>query len=532
MGGKTTTHTPAKAKRKASSSVLVKMKGISKRFHNVVALDKVDFEIGAGEIHSILGENGAGKTTLMNILYGLYHPDEGEIFVEGKKADIKGPHDAIELGIGMIHQHFQLVPPLSVLKNITLGYEPKKLGYFFDEKESEQKVSSIMKEYGLEVDLKAKVSDLEVGALQRVEIVKALYRGSKILIMDEPTAVLTPQESTKLMETLKNLANKNLAVIPFISHKLDEVLNISDRITVLRNGRLVEVVDTVKTDKKKLARAMVGRELVFKTKAPKARRGKIALKVSDLKAFSDTGTVALKGVSFELSTGEILGIAGVSGNGQEELAEVLAGLRHATSGGVSLLGKDITNRNPRSVKESGLGYIPADRMRMGIIKDFSVAENLLLKHQDENEFRSKGMLPFKNSAFVDEEKMKQKARDLIKEFDIKVPDENTPAKNLSGGNIQKLILARELWQQPHVLVACYPTRGLDVGSIESVRKILNKQVESGSALLLISESLEELKLMSNRIAVMYEGEILDIVQPSTTRESIGLLMGGKRAKAK
>jgi simple sugar transport system ATP-binding protein len=512
--------------------VILEMRGITKRFPGVLANDHIDFEIRAGEIHALLGENGAGKTTLMNILYGLYQPDEGQILIRGKPVTIRSPKDAIDLGIGMIHQHFMLVDPLTVTENVILGLRSSREP-FLDLEVAEKRIIELSKRYGLKVDPKARIEQLSVGERQRVEIIKALYRGAQILILDEPTAVLTPPEVKELMKMMKKMAKEGLAVIPFITHKLPEVMEVSDRVTVLRRGKVVATLCTKRTNKGDLAKKMVGRQIYFGVKRRKVKQGKVVLSVKDLEALNDKGLPALRKVSFDVHEREILGIAGVSGNGQRELAEVITGLRKATGGKVIILGKDVTNKSPKEITAQGVGHIPEDRVGTGLIMNFTVAENLILGSQSEPPFVNRWFLPFNKRWFLDKNEINRYADQLIKEYDIKTPSRDTPARNLSGGNLQKLILARELSRKPKLLIANQPTRGLDVGATEFIQSKLEEQKEKGTAILLISEDLDEIMCLSDRIAVMYEGQIVGIVPAEKAKiKDIGLMMAGvKKAKS-
>jgi len=511
--------------------VVVEMRGITKRFPGVVANDHVNFDVRAGEIHALLGENGAGKTTLMNILYGLYQPDEGEIYIRGKKVSIKSPKGAIDFGIGMVHQHFMLVPPLSVTENIILGLKSPK-GQFLDLEGAEKKITEFSQRYGLTVDPKAKIWQLSVGEQQRVEILKALYRGAQVLILDEPTSVLTPLEIKDLMAILKRMAKEGLAIVPFITHKLPEVMAISDRVTVLRAGKVVSTIETKRTNKEDLAKKMVGRGVLFRLQRRHVKKGKVVLEVKGLQALSDKGLPALKGVSFSLREGEILGIAGVAGNGQRELAEVIAGLRKSTGGRILILGRDMANCSPAEVIDAGAGYIPEDRLETGLVMDFSIAENLILKTHHKPPFAYNWFFPFRKNWFLNRKEVNKHAEKLISDFNVVTPSKDVPAKHLSGGNLQRLILARELSTNPKVIVAAQPTRGLDVGATEYIRKILMEQTTKGAGVLLISEDLDEVIMMSDRIAVMYEGEIMGIVPATKAKiEDIGQMMAGVKRMA-
>lgn len=493
------------------------MRGIVKRFPGVLANDHIDFEVRAGEIHALLGENGAGKTTLMNILYGLYRPDQGQIAINGQVVAIHSPANAIRLGIGMIHQHFMLVPTLSVVENVALGL-PSSRGFLLDLEVVTERILHLSQTYGLTVDPAATVWQLAVGEQQRVEILKALYRGADLLILDEPTAVLTPQEVEELFTTLRRMAREGHALI-FISHKLHEVLSISDRVTVLRDGRVVKTLPTAEATREDLARLMVGREVLLRVDRPPVKLGDPVLRLEDLWAAGDKGVPALRGVSLQVRSGEILGIAGVSGNGQRELAEVIAGLRLPTQGRIIIAGVDTTGWSPERLLKHGLAYIPEERMRDGVIRDFSVEENLILKNHTDR--------PYANGIFMNFGKIAEYADNLIANFDIRTPSRDTPLKNLSGGNIQKMVLARELSRQPRVLIAAQPTRGVDISATEYIHRQLVAQRAKGTATLLISEDLDEILNLSDRIAVMYEGQIVGVVdQHEATVEQLGLMMAG------
>ncbi|RME48994.1 MAG: ABC transporter ATP-binding protein [Chloroflexi bacterium] len=493
------------------------MRGIVKRFPGVLANDHIDFDVHAGEVHALLGENGAGKSTLMKILYGLYQPDEGQILLNGEPVQLTSPADAIRLGIGMIHQHFMLVPSLTVAENVALGL-PSSRGLLTDLDRVSLRIQELAGVYGLQVDPAAHVWQLSVGEQQRVEILKTLYRGASLLILDEPTAVLTPQEVDELFVTLRQMARDGHALI-FITHKLREVFAISDRVTVLRDGRVVGRVATEETNRSELARMMVGREIIERWEKPPARPGPVILDVSNLHCESDKGTPALRGVSFQVRAGEILGIAGVSGNGQRELAEVIAGLREATAGHIRLAGQDLTNQPPDKIIAAGLAYIPEERLTMGVIQDFSVAENAILETHTSPDLT--------NGPFLNLEAIRRHTARLIRDYDVRTPGQETPAKNLSGGNIQKLILARELSREPRVLVAAQPTRGVDIGATEYIHRRLIEQRNQGTAILLISEDLDEIQSLSDRIAVMYEGEIVgEVPAEEADVEELGLMMAG------
>ena len=485
----------------------------------MIANDGIDLKVRRGAIHCLLGENGAGKTTLVRILYGLYQPDEGEIVLGGKPIQISSPRAALTQHIGMVHQHFRLVPTLSVEENVVLGLD-EGTGPFLNLRKTRQKISKISEEYGLPIAPQAKIWQLTVGQQQRVEIIKALYRDASILIMDEPTSVLTPQEVDQLFATLRTLVDDGLTII-FITHKLDEVMEISDQVTVLRQGKVVATFPTSQTDKPSLARSMVGREVVFRLEKSVAERGEKLLQVDSVHALNDRGLPALRGVSFDLYGGEILGVAGVSGNGQTELAEVLTGLRRATKGKISLSGKTITNRSAREIADLGIAHVPAERIRMGIVPALSIRENLILK--------SYRHPPFSSLGFLNRKESDTNARRAMKDYQIAAPSDDTAVKLLSGGNIQRVVLARELSGDPRLIVAAHPTYGLDVGATEQVRQVLLEQRERGAAVLLISEDLEEIMTISDRILVLFSGEVMGIIDADGADvERIGLMMAGTR----
>lgn len=495
----------------------LEMRGITKRFPGVLANDRVDFDVKSGEVHALLGENGAGKSTLMKILYGLYHPDEGEILLNGKPVHISSPNDSINLGIGMIHQHFMLVQTLTVAENVALGL-PSSRGALTDLDRVSKRILELADIYNLKIDPSAYIWQLSVGQQQRVEIIKALYRGAALLILDEPTAVLTPQEVGELFGIMRQMVKDGHALI-FISHKLHEVVDISHRVTVLRDGRKIGTRPTSETTKQDLANWMVGREVGFIPDRGDVKPGEVRLQLEDVHCGSDRGTPGLRGVSLEVCSGEILGIAGVSGNGQRELAEAVTGLRKIVSGHVRLEGNDVTNFPPGELTERMLSYIPEERMRDGMIKDFTVAENLILREHHKQ--------PYSRSGFLNLRGIADHADRLIRDFRVKTPSRETLAKNLSGGNIQKIVLAREISRNPRVILAAQPTRGLDIGATEYVRMELLEQRKKGAAIMLISEDLDEILALSDRIAVIYEGRIMDIVpRADATPEKLGLLMAG------
>jgi len=498
----------------------LEMRNIVKRFPGVLACDRVNFDVRAGEVHALLGENGAGKSTLMKVLYGLYRADEGEILINGAGVSIGSPTAAIEQGIGMIHQHFMLVDELTVTENVALGLKSSR-GPVLDLDKVEARIRELSAAYGLQINPGAPVWTLAVGERQRVEIIKALYRGAELLILDEPTAVLTPQEAEDLFATLDRMKQDGRGLI-FISHKLHEVIAISDRITVLRGGRLVDTVPNQNVTRAALARMMVGREVILEQAHAVVAPGPVRLALHEVSALNVTGQPALRSVSLDVRAGEILGVAGVSGNGQRELAEVIAGLRPVTGGRVEMAGLDVTAWSVARRTDAGLGYVPEERMHDGIVQEFSVAENLIL--QDHTH------APISRGIFLDFSAIARRSRDLVRDFRIRTPSIDTPTRSLSGGNIQKVIMARELSRQPQVLVAAQPTRGVDIGATEYIHERLLEQRRQGSATLLISEDLDEILALSDRIAVLYEGRVMDILPRSAaTAEQLGLLMAGATA---
>lgn len=495
----------------------LEMRQIVKRFPGVLASDHVDFDVRSGEVHALLGENGAGKSTLMKILFGLYKHDSGEVLLNGKPADIHSPSDAIERGIGMIHQHFMLVPTLTVTENVALGLRSSR-GALTDLNKVKERILELANLYGLQVDPDAYVWQLSVGQQQRVEIIKALYRGAALLILDEPTAVLTPQEVDEFFVTLRQMKEDGHALI-FISHKLHEVLAICERITVLRDGRVSGTTLASQTNKAKLAEMMVGRPLVERPDRVKMQVGEARLRLEGIEALNDREHVALRGVSFEVRSGEIVGLAGVSGNGQKELAEVIAGLRPCKAGKVFVSGQDVTGAAPGTVMDCGLSYIPEERMKDGMIRDFTVAENVILREFDQS--------PYSKGGFLNRSYIAKRSAELVQAFRVKTPSLETPAKNLSGGNIQKIILAREISRGPKAIVAAQPTRGLDIGAMEYVHSRLLEQREQGVATLLISEDLDEILALSDRIIVLYKGRVMgEIMREQATPEKLGLWMAG------
>ena len=497
----------------------LEMRGIVKRFPGVLAADHIDFDVQAGEIHALLGENGAGKSTLMKMLYGLYHPDAGQMLLNGAPLVIKHPQDAIQHGIGMIHQHFMLVPSLTVAENIALGMKSTR-GLRLDLELVSQRVLELSEIYNLKVDPNLPIWQLAVGEQQRVEILRALYKGAALLILDEPTAVLTPQEVDGLFRILNTLADDGHALV-FISHKLHEVLAISHRVTVLRDGRRVNSIPIEQATKSGLAEMMVGRPVLLEyDKSPADKQGD-RLVLEGVSALSNRGTVGLDDVSLRLQGGEIVGIAGVSGNGQQELAQCITGLRAVQAGQVRVDDRDVTDVHPSKLNALGLSYIPEERMIDGVIKEFTVAENLVLQDHGHEKFTWGGI-------FMNFRKIREACRAAIKAYEIKTPSTETPIKSLSGGNIQKLVLARELSREPRVLIAAQPTRGVDIGATEYIHQRLLEERGKGTAILLISEDLDEIRALADRIVVMYEGRIVGEVQNNQDLdiEQLGLLMTG------
>lgn len=501
----------------ADSTNVVEMHSIVKRFPGVLANDRVDFELRRGEIHALLGENGAGKSTLMNILAGLYRADEGEIWVDGARVDIGSPRDAIARGIGMVYQHFMLVPSQTVTENIILGLDEPR--FFLNLPQAEKRVAELSHQFGMKVDPRAHVWQLSVGEQQRVEILKMLYRGAQVLILDEPTAVLTPQEAHELFQTLHNMVEQGRSIV-FISHHLNEVLEIADRVTVMQKGRVTAAgVSPKGMTKNDLARLMVGREIVFTLDKKKVTPGEVMLKIQDLYALNDKGLEALRGLSLHVCKREILGIAGVAGNGQSELAQVITGLRPALRGQIHLGKYDLTNRSAREVYHTGIGHVPEDRLGVGLASGLDVMHNLILRGYTEP--------PIGRGLAINWKLAREFSQRLVKVFDIDTPGVTTRVGALSGGNTQKVILAREISKRPDMLVAVHPTRGLDVGATEAVHRLLLQQRDEGAGVLLISEDLDEILALADRIAVIYEGRILGEMQAGQVNiEQIGLMMAG------
>ncbi|MHB2015718.1 MAG: ABC transporter ATP-binding protein [Candidatus Xenobia bacterium] len=499
------------------SEYAVAMRGITKRFPGIIANANVDLLVRPGEIHALVGENGAGKTTLMNILYGLYRPDEGELRIHDRPVTLRSPRDAIQAGIGMVHQHFMLVEPLSIVENIVLGAEPTQ-GFMLDRRKARAEVVRLSGEYGLKVDPDAMVEDTVVGMQQRVEIIKLLYRGADVLIFDEPTAVLTPQETEELFVILRKLAEAGKSII-FITHKLKEIKAVTQGITVMRQGRVVGHLETAQTTEAEIASMMVGREVLLRVDKAPAKPGEIRLQVEGLSARSDRGLPALRDVSLSVRGGEILGIAGVAGNGQTELAEVLTGLRAATGGKIVMEGRDITPLAVIERVQAGMAHIPEDRHKRGLVLNYSVAENLILASQRKP--------PFSRGVALQFPAIRENAAQRIDEFDIRTPSMDTASRSLSGGNQQKIIIAREVSRDPGVLIVVQPTRGVDVGAIEFIHRRLVEMRDEGKAILLISLELEEVLSLSDRIAVLYEGEIVgEMPAREADEQKLGLLMAG------
>jgi simple sugar transport system ATP-binding protein len=501
----------------ADAPVVLEARHVTKRFPGVVANDDVSIQVRRGEIVGLLGENGAGKSTLVKMLYGVYNPDEGEICIKGESLKMKSPRDAIQRGVGMVFQHFQLVGVFTVAENVTLGDEPSK-ARLFDKREAERRVGELSDQFGLAVDPKALVEDLPVGTQQRVEIIKALYRKADILILDEPTAVLTPGETDELLKVMRDLASQGVAIV-FITHKLREVMAVCDSIFVLRAGRVTGHTRPAETDTAGLARMMVGRDVVLQVEKDPARPADVVLDVQDIEVVDHRGHRAVRGVSLQVHAGEILGVAGVEGNGQRELVEALCGMRPIKAGRVTIDGKDTTHWKPRQINRAGVAHIPEDRERHGFVAAFSVADNLVLERFDEPPF-ARGIV--RNFGAV-----RERAKTLVERFDVRPRNIDNPVSALSGGNKQKVIVARELSQDARLLVAAQPTRGIDVGSIEFIHRQLIEQRDAGKAVLLVSAELDEILSLSDRVAVIYEGEIQAVLPVAeASRERLGLLMTG------
>ncbi|WP_430785827.1 ABC transporter ATP-binding protein [Virgibacillus flavescens] len=496
---------------------VVEMLNIRKEFPGIVANDDITVQVKKGEIHALLGENGAGKSTLMNVLFGLYQPEKGEIRYNGEKVNITDPNVATRLGIGMVHQHFMLVDTYTVTENIILGSEPTKAGRI-DIKKAEKEVQALSDRYGLKVDPTAKIRDISVGMQQRVEILKTLYRGADVLIFDEPTAVLTPLEINELIDIMHSLINEGKSII-LITHKLKEIMQVCDRCTVIRKGKGIDTINVSDTSVNELASLMVGREVSFTTEKKPAQPSEVVLEISNLNVKDSRNVNLVKDLNLDVRAGEIVGIAGVDGNGQTELIEAITGLTKSQSGSIKVNGKNITNYKPRKVTESGVGHIPQDRHKYGLVLDYPVAENIVLQTYYQKPYSKNKILSFKD--------IYEKAKQLVEEYDVRTPSVHTHARALSGGNQQKAIISREIDRSPALLIAAQPTRGLDVGAIEFIHKKLVEERDKGKAVLLVSFELDEVLDVSDRIAVMFDGKVVAIVKPEETNEQeLGLLMAG------
>ncbi len=506
---------------KENAEVVLEARGLTKRFPGVLANDSVDLVLHKGEILALLGENGAGKSTLMNMLYGLYHPDEGEVWIKGEHVLLVDPSDAISRGVGMVHQHFQLVPVMTVAENVILGDEITRAAGILSLEAAEQRVSELSKKYGLEVDPAAMVEDLAVGTQQRVEIIKALYRHADILILDEPTAVLTPQEAEDLFRIMKDFTDSGSSII-FITHKLKEVLAIADTIGVLHRGRMVGMVSPEESTQASLAEMMVGRKVILQVEKEPAKPKGVVLRIENLQVKDDRGHMAVKGVDLEVRAGEIVGVAGVQGNGQRELVEALSGLRPVVGGQFWIDGQDSTQLKPRQITEQGVAHIPEDREKHGLVMAYSVADNMVLNNYYQD--------PFASGVFMHHEAIDEQAERLVSEFDVRTPSIHTPARSLSGGNKQKVIVAREFSRPIKLLVAAQPTRGIDVGSIEFIHNQIVDQRDAGAAVLVVSAELDEVLSLADYVAVMFDGRIVDVLPiEEASREKVGLLMAGSEA---
>ncbi|MBM7540630.1 ABC transporter ATP-binding protein [Amphibacillus cookii] len=500
------------------SNYIVEMLNIRKEFPGIVANNNVNLQLKKGEIHALLGENGAGKSTLMNVLFGLYQPEKGEIRVKGEVVKISDPNIANRLGIGMVHQHFMLVDTFTVAQNIILGSEPKKKGVFVDLKQAEKEIVELSERYGLRVDPKAKIRDISVGMQQRAEILKTLYRGAEVIILDEPTAVLTPQEIKELIGIMKSLINEGISII-LITHKLKEIMEVCDRCTVIRKGEGIGTVNVSETNVDELASLMVGRDIVFTTEKTPAKPKDTILSIKNLEVKDSRQAVMVKGLNLNIQAGEIVGVAGIDGNGQSELIEAITGLRKVESGEILLHNKSITHLSTRKVTEAGVAHIPQDRHKFGLVLEYPIGENMVLQTYYQKPFSNFKVLSFKN--------IYQYASRLIEDYDVRTPSTRTKARALSGGNQQKAIIAREVDRSPDLLIAAQPTRGLDVGAIENIHKRLIKERDKGRAILLVSFELDEIINVSDRIAVMFDGQIVAEVKPEETNEQeLGLLMAG------
>jgi simple sugar transport system ATP-binding protein len=505
-----------------NKEVVLEAKGLTKRFPGVLANDNVNLVLHKGEILALLGENGAGKSTLMNMLYGLYHPTEGEIWIKGEHVILEDPSDAIARGVGMVHQHFQLVPVMTVAENVILGDEITRGGGVLNLKEAAKKVQELSHQYGLDVDPTAMIEDLPVGTQQRVEIIKALYRDADILILDEPTAVLTPQEAEDLFRIMKDFTARGSSII-FITHKLKEVLAIADTIGVLHRGRMVGMVTPEESTQASLAEMMVGREVILTVQKEPPHPKDVVLRIENLQVKDDRGHFAVKGVDLQVRAGEIVGVAGVQGNGQRELVEALTGLRAIEAGSVTIEGQDTTNLKPRHITEMGVAHIPEDREKHGLVMAYSIADNMVLN----NYYQS----PFASGIVMHQDEIDEQAEQLVEEFDVRTPSIHTPAHNLSGGNKQKVIVAREFSRPTKLLIAAQPTRGIDVGSIEFIHTQIVEQRDAGAAVLVVSAELDEVMSLSDYIAVMFDGRVVDVLpREKASREKLGLLMAGSEVE--
>jgi general nucleoside transport system ATP-binding protein len=493
----------------------LELRGITKRWGPVVANDAIDFDLRRGEVHALLGENGAGKSTLMNVLYGMLQPDAGEIRIGGRQVEVHSPREAMRLGVGMVFQHFMLVPVMTVAENIVLGSEPRTGGVLLDARAAAARVRELSQRYGLAVDPDARVEDITVGQQQRVEILRALYRDADVLVLDEPTAVLTAQETAELFKVLRRLKDSGTSIV-FISHKLREVLDIADRVTVLRRGKRIDTVPTEGATEASLARLMVGRDVLLEVAKDDVDPGPARLAVRDLRVHDDRGLPAVDGISFDVRGGEIVAIAGVDGNGQSELIDAISGLRRPASGSIRVDAREIAGADARDAFDAGVGHIPEDRQRRGLVLQFSLAENLALRR-----YRRGGRLGLLNPRA-----MSRRARELLEEYDVRGGRPEVPAATLSGGNQQKVVIAREISQNPDVLIAAQPTRGLDVGAIEFVHRRLVAERDAGRAVLLVSLELEEVRSLADRILVIYEGRIVGELPPRASEEDLGILMAG------
>lgn len=501
---------------------VIEMLGIRKQFGDFVANDDITLQLQKGEIHALLGENGAGKSTLMNVLFGLYQPEAGQIKVNGKEVQITDPNKANELGIGMVHQHFMLVENFTVTENIILGSEPTKMG-LINIRKAAKKVKALSEQYGLNVDPYAKIEDISVGMQQRVEILKTLYRGAEMLIFDEPTASLTPQEIEELIQIMKRLIAEGKSII-LITHKLKEIMEVSDRVTIIRKGKGIGTVTTAETNPDQLAEMMVGRQVVFKTEKTPARPKEVILQVENLTVTDNRNIERVKNLNLSVRAGEIVGIAGIDGNGQSELIEAITGLRKVSSGKVTLKGKDLTNLKPRKITETGVGHIPQDRHKHGLVLDYPISYNIALQTYYQK--------PISKAGIIDYKEVNKLAKAIIEEYDVRTPSPSTEARALSGGNQQKAIIGREVNRDPELLIAALPTRGLDVGAIEFIHRRLIEQRDKGKAVLLISFELDEVMNVSDSIAVIHDGSIIDTVKPQeTTEQKLGLLMAGQSLHA-